>query len=59
MTLSLLSWHVIKSAVIYRFDQRARKDSRRGLLLGEYIVACPPDTAPVDFGAAVEGCSTG
>ena len=49
-----IAWHEIKSAVIYRLDQRAQKESGRGLLLKKYIVACPPQTAPVDFGAAVE-----
>ena len=49
-----IAWHEIKSAVIYRLEQRAKKESGRGLLLGKYIVACPPETAPVDFGAAVE-----
>jgi hypothetical protein len=49
-----IAWHEIKSAVIYRLDQRAEKESGRGLLLEKYIVACPPETAPVDFGVAVE-----
>lgn len=49
-----IAWHEIKSAVIYRLEQRAKKESGRGLLLEKYIVACPPETAPVDFGAAVE-----
>lgn len=49
-----IAWHEIKSAVIYRLEQRAAKASGRGLLLEKYIVACPPETAPVDFGAAVE-----
>jgi hypothetical protein len=49
-----IAWHEIKSAVIYRLEQRAQKESGRGLLLEKYIVACPPETAPVDFGAAVE-----
>jgi hypothetical protein len=50
-----IAWHEIKSAVIYRLEQRAEKESGRGLLLEKYIVACPPETAPVDFGTAVEG----
>jgi hypothetical protein len=49
-----IAWHEIKSAVIYRLEQRAEKASGRGLLLEKSIVACPPETAPVDFGAAVE-----
>lgn len=49
-----IAWHEIKSAVIYRLEQSVQKESGRGLLLEKYIVACPPETAPVDFGAAVE-----
>ncbi len=49
-----IAWHEIKSAVIYRLEQRAEKASGRGLLLEKFIVACPPATTPVDFGAAVE-----
>lgn len=47
-------WHEIKSAVIYRLDKRAEKQSGRGLLLQKHVVACPPETEPVDFGAAVQ-----
>jgi len=47
-------WHEIKSAVIYRLEQRAEKSSGRGLLLEKYVVATPPETAPVDFGACVQ-----
>jgi hypothetical protein len=49
-----IAWHEIKSAVIYRLEQRAATASGRGLLLEKFVVACPPETAPVDFGAAVE-----
>lgn len=48
-----IAWHEIKSAVIYRLEQRAEKASGRGLLLEKFIVACPPETSPVDFGTAV------
>ena len=49
-----IAWHEIKSAVIYQLEQRAEKAGGRGLLLEKFIVACPPATTPVDFGAAVE-----
>ena len=49
-----VKWHEIKSAVIYRLEQQVKKEGGRGLLLEKYIVACPPETAPVDFGAAVQ-----
>jgi hypothetical protein len=48
-----VAWHEIKSAVLYRLEQRAETASGRGLLLEKFIVATPPETAPVDFGAAV------
>lgn len=47
-------WKEVKSAVIYRLEQRLQKDSGRGMLIEKYVVACPPDTEPVDFGAAVQ-----
>jgi hypothetical protein len=49
-----VKWYEIKSAVIYRLEQQVKKEGGRGLLLEKYIVACPPETAPVDFGAAVQ-----
>ncbi len=48
------AWHEIKSAVIYRLEQRVESQSGRGLLLEKYVVATPPETSPVDFGAAVQ-----
>jgi hypothetical protein len=47
-------WHEIKSAVIYRLEHRAASDSGRGMLIEKFIVATPPETSPVDFGAAVQ-----
>ena len=49
-----IAWHEVKSAVIYRLEQRVETRGGRGLLLEKYIVATPPETAPVDFGAAVQ-----
>jgi hypothetical protein len=49
-----IAWHEIKSAVIYRLEQRVEKESGRGLLVEKFIVAVPPQTRPVDFGAAVQ-----
>lgn len=48
-----VEWHEIKSAVIYRLHQRAENQSGRGVLTQKYVVATPPGTCPVDFGAAV------
>jgi len=49
-----VNWKEVKSAVIYRLEQRVQKASGRGMLIEKYVVACPPDTEPVDFGAAVQ-----
>jgi hypothetical protein len=48
-----VEWREIKSAVIYRLEQRAEKASGRGLLLEKFVVATPPETSPVDFGQQV------
>jgi hypothetical protein len=48
-----VEWKEIKSAVIYRLEQRAENASGRGLLLKKHVVATPPDTSPLDFGQAV------
>lgn len=47
-------WHEVKSAVIYRLERRAANDSGRGMLVEKFVVATPPETPPVDFGAAVQ-----
>ena len=47
-------WHEIKSAVIYRLERRAVSDSEPGMLIEKFVVATPPETSPVDFGAAVQ-----
>ena len=49
-----VDWREVKSAVIYRMEQRVETASGRGMLVEKSIVACPPLTAPVDFGACVE-----
>jgi Uncharacterised protein family (UPF0236) len=49
-----IEWKEVKSAVIYRLEQSATKASGRGLLAQKYIVACAPETQPVDFGGAVQ-----
>jgi hypothetical protein len=47
-------WHEIKSAVIYRLERRVATESGRGMLIEKFVVATPPETSPVDFGAAVQ-----
>jgi len=48
-----VEWREIKSAVIYRLEQRVENASGRGLLLEKYMVATPPETSPVEFGTQV------
>ena len=48
-----VEWKEIKSAVIYRLEQRAENASGRGLLLEKHVVATPPEPSPLDFGQAV------
>lgn len=52
--LERVAWREVKSAVIYRLDQRAENQSGRGLLIEKKVVACAPGTAPLEFGAAVQ-----
>jgi len=49
-----VDWREVKSAVIYRLEQRAETAGGRGMLVEKSIVACPQLTASVDFGASVE-----
>lgn len=49
-----VDWREVKSAVIYRLEQRAETAGGRGMLVEKSIVACPPLTPVVDFGASVE-----
>jgi hypothetical protein len=48
-----VDWREIKSAVIYRLEQRVQKTSGRGLLLEKHVVAAPPQTSPLEFGQQV------
>jgi len=52
--LERVTWNEVKSAVIYRLEDRAENESGRGLLIEKYVVACPPQTTPIEFGAAVQ-----
>jgi hypothetical protein len=49
-----VDWKEIKSAVIYRLEQRVQTVRGRGLLLEKYVVATPPDTSPTEFGRPVQ-----
>jgi hypothetical protein len=52
--LERIAWHEVKSAVMYRLEQRAENQSGRGQLIEKKVVACAPNTAPLEFGAAVQ-----
>lgn len=52
--LDRVAWHEVKSAVIYRLEPRAQTSSGRGFLTEKSVVACAPETEPVDFGAEVQ-----
>ena len=47
-------WHEVKSAVIYRLERRGTNERGRGMVIEKFVVATPPETSPVDFGAAVQ-----
>lgn len=49
-----VDWKEIKSAVIYRLEQRVENARGRGLLLDKYVVSTPPDTSPTEFGRQVQ-----
>lgn len=49
-----VEWKEVKSAVIYRLETRRENASGRGMLVEKFVVASPPDTSPLDFGAAVQ-----
>ncbi len=49
-----VTWNEVKSAVIYRLEDRAENESGRGQLIQKHVVACPPQTPPIEFGKAVQ-----
>jgi len=46
-------WHEIKSAVIFRLDQRAETAGGRRMLIEKHVVAAPAETTPTDFSEQV------
>ena len=49
-----VAWHEVKSGVIYRLNHRAETASGRGVLTQKKVVACPPGTDVLEFGATVQ-----
>lgn len=52
--LERVSWKEVKSAVIYRLEDRGSNASGRGMLIEKKVVAAPPDTDVVELGARIQ-----
>jgi hypothetical protein len=52
--LERVSWKEVKSAIVYRLEDRAANASGRGMLIEKKVVAVPPDTDAVDLGAMIQ-----
>ena len=48
-----VQWHEIKSAVLFRLEDRAQTDSGRRFLIHKQVLAMPANTEPTDFAQAV------
>ena len=49
-----VSWHEVKSAVMFRLSQVAEVNRGRRVLITKHVVAMPAETSPVDFGRRVQ-----
>ena len=49
-----VSWHEVKSSVMFRLAQVAEVNRGRRILITKHIVAMPAETSPVDFGRRVQ-----
>lgn len=49
-----VAWREVKSAVVYRLEDRAENASGRGMLIEKKVVAAAPGTDVVDFGAMIQ-----
>jgi len=52
--LERVSWKEVKSAIVYRLEDRAATASGRGMLIEKKVVAAPPNTEIVDLGAMIQ-----
>ena len=52
--LERVSWKEVKSAILYRLEDRAANASGRGMLIEKKVVAVPPDTDLIDLGARIQ-----
>jgi hypothetical protein len=49
-----VKWHEVKSAVMFRLEDRASTAKGRGWLIEKHVVVREPETEPVVFGKAVQ-----
>lgn len=49
-----VSWHEVKSAVMFRLSQVAEVNRGRRVLITKHVVAMPAGTSPADFGRRVQ-----
>jgi len=52
--LERICWKEVKSAILYRLEDRAATASGRGLLIEKKVVAVPPETDVIDLGARIQ-----
>jgi hypothetical protein len=52
--LERVSWKEVKSAILYRLEDRAANASGRGMLIEKIVVAVPPETDVIDLGAKIQ-----
>jgi hypothetical protein len=53
-SLERVSWKEVKSAIVYRLEDRVANSSGRGMLMEKKVVAVAPDTDVVDLGAMIQ-----
>jgi hypothetical protein len=49
-----VSWREVKSAVLYRLEDRAQNSSGRGMIIDKKVVAVAPGTEVLDLGAMIQ-----
>jgi hypothetical protein len=53
-----VSWKEVKSAIVYRLEERAKNAAGRGMLIEKKVVAVAPDTDLVTLGAMIQEQAT-
>lgn len=49
-----VKWHEVKSAVMFRLEEKATTEGGRGWLIEKHVVVREPETEPIEFGKAVQ-----